>query len=123
MRTYGLDMGFFNKKLFVILQTIKFNFSMKRRILTKLFIFFSFAIYSQNFTVNIQNLKEGDLTLIAMQSSDKFYKKWVKSSDTPNAASFNLSTGDWAIKIDATGYTYPSQKITYLLLQNQLKNL
>jgi hypothetical protein len=85
---------------------------MKTRILTKLFIFFSFAIYSQNFTVNIQNLKEGDsVTVIAMQSSDKFYKKWVKSSDTPNAASFNLSTGDWAIKIDATGYTYSSQKV------------
>ena len=85
---------------------------MKKRILTKLFIFLSFAIYSQNFTVNIQNLKEGDsVTVIAMQSSDRFYKKWVKSSDTPNAASFNLSAGDWAIKIDATGYTYPSQKV------------
>ena len=85
---------------------------MKKRILTKLFIFLSFAIYSQNFTVNIQNLKEGDsVTVIAMQSSDRFYKKWVKSSDTPNAASFNLDTGDWAIKIDATGYTYPSQKV------------
>ena len=55
---------------------------MKKRILTKLFIFLSFAIYSQNFTVNIQNLKEGDsVTVIAMQSSDRFYKKWVKSSE------------------------------------------
>ena len=85
---------------------------MKKTLLTKLLIFISFAAYSQNFTVNIENLKEGDsVTVIAIQNADKFFKKWVKSTDTPNAASFNLSNGDWAIKIDATGYTYPSQKV------------
>ncbi|PQJ74758.1 T9SS type A sorting domain-containing protein [Polaribacter gangjinensis] len=85
---------------------------MIKKLLTILFVITNLAISSQNFTVNIENLKEGDsVTVIAIQSSDKFYKKWVKSSDTPNAATFNLSTGDWAIKIDATGYTYPSQKV------------
>ena len=85
---------------------------MKKTLLTKLLIFISFATYSQNFTVNIENLKDGDsVTVMAIQNADKFFKKLVKSSDTPNAASFNLSNGDWAIKIDATGYTYPSQKV------------
>ena len=75
---------------------------MKKTLLTKLLIFISFATYSQNFTVNIENLKDGDsVTVMAIQNADKFFKKWVKSSDTPNAA----------IKIDATGYTYPSQKV------------
>ena len=85
---------------------------MKTKNLLIFFLFLSTQLLSQNFTVNIENLKEGDsVAVIAMQSSFRFYKKWVKSTDTPNAASFNLDTGDWAIKIDATGYTYPSQKV------------
>ena len=85
---------------------------MKTKNLLIFFLFLCTQLLSQNFTVNIENLKEGDsVTVIAIQNSFRFYKKWVKSTDTPNAASFNLDTGDWAIKIDATGYTYPSQKV------------
>ena len=85
---------------------------MKKLLITSLLILMSFTIYSQNFTVNIENLKEGDSAIIiAMQGADKLYKKWVKSTDTPNATNFNLDNGDWAIKIEATGYTYPSQKV------------
>ena len=85
---------------------------MKTKNLLIIFLFLCTQLLSQNFTVNVENLKEGDsVTVIAMQGSDKLYKKWVKSTDTPNAATFNLDNGDWAIKIDATGYTYPSQKV------------
>ena len=85
---------------------------MKTKNLLIIFLFLCTQLLSQNFTVNIENLKEGDsVIVIAMQGSDKLYKKWVKSTDTPNAATFNLDNGDWAIKIDATGYTYPSQKV------------
>lgn len=85
---------------------------MKKILLIYFFTFFSFSIYAQNFRVNVENIKAGDSVLvIAQKSSEFFIKKWVKSTDNPNAASFTLVNGDWSIKIDAPGYTYPSQKV------------
>ena len=81
--------------------------------LTLTFIFFAFTcLYSQNFTVNVENLKAGDSVLvIAKKGVGSLLKKWINSTDNPNAASFNLENGDWAIKIEAARYTYPSQKV------------
>ena len=62
--------------------------------------------------MNIENLKEGDsVTVIAIQNADKFFKKWVKSTDTPNAASFNLSNGDWARERFGIQFVKPSEFI------------
>ena len=70
------------------------------------------SLYSQNFTVNVENLKAGDSVLvIAKKGVGSLFKKWINSTDNPNATSFNLDDGDWAIKIEAARYTYPSQKV------------
>ena len=70
------------------------------------------CLYSQNFTVNVENLKAGDSVLvIAKKGVGSLFKKWINSTDNPNATSFNLDDGDWAIKIEAARYTYPSQKV------------
>ncbi len=85
---------------------------MKKIVLIHAFTLFSYFAYSQNFRVDIENIKPGDSVLVIAQKASEFLlKKWVKSTDNPNAAFFNLASGEWAIKIDATGYTYPSQKV------------
>ena len=67
------------------------------------------CVFSQNsFTVAVNNIKEGDsVRVIAQKSSESLLKKWIHASDSPTAAVFSLSEGEWAIKLDATGYTYP----------------
>lgn len=71
------------------------------------------CVFSQNsFTVAVNNIKEGDsVRVIAQKSSESLLKKWIHASDSPTAAVFSLSEGEWAIKLDATGYTYPSQQV------------
>ena len=76
----------------------------------------SLAIHLANaqndFTVSINNLKESDsVHVIAQKSSESLIKKWIYGDNTPTEAVFSLSDGDWAIKLDATGYTYPSQQV------------
>ena len=73
-------------------------------------------VFSQNtFTVNVNNIKDGDsIRVIAQKSSESLFKKWINASDSPTAAVFSLSEGEWAIKLDATGYTYPSQQVVTL---------
>lgn len=77
------------------------------------FFLISLSAFSQNdFTVTVNNIKEGDsILVIAQKSSEKLFKKWIHASDSPTSAVFSISNGDWAIKLDATGYTYPSQQI------------
>ena len=85
---------------------------MKKLLFLFLISLFSTNIYSQNFTVNVENIKEGDsILVIATKSSESLFKKWINYSDDPNSAKFTLSDGEWSIKLDATGYTYPSQKV------------
>ena len=63
-------------------------------------------------TVTVNNIKEGDsILVIAQKSSESLFKKWIHGSTIPTEAVFSLSDGDWAIKLDATGYTYPSQQL------------
>ena len=78
-----------------------------------LFFLIATSVFSQtDFTVTVNNIKAGDsILVIAQKSSEFFQKKWIHYSDSPSAAVFSLIDGDWAIKLDATGYTYPSQQL------------
>jgi hypothetical protein len=87
---------------------------MVNKVLIFLALFFSFSLFSQNeFKVRIDNIKEGDSILIIVQkSSDVLLKKWANYNNTATSVvDFDLSEGQWAIKLDATGYTYPSQQV------------
>ena len=85
---------------------------MKKLFFSFLILLSFFNLNSQNFTVNVENIKEGDsILVIAAKSSESLIKKWINYSDDPNSAKFTLSDGEWSIKLDATGYTYPSQKV------------
>ncbi len=69
--------------------------------------------YSQNFKVDVKGIKENDsIRLIVQKSSEIFLKKWVHYNPSGVAsASFELADGDWALTIDATGYTFPSSSV------------
>jgi hypothetical protein len=101
----------------VILKNITFKFKliiMMNKALIFLTLFFSFSLFSQNeFKVRIDNIKEGDSILIIVQkSSDVLLKKWANYNNTETSiVNFDLTEGQWAIKLDATGYTYPSQQL------------
>lgn len=79
-----------------------------------LFIFFSFTAISQNqFKVNIDGIKQADsVRVIVQKSSEILLKDWVHYNDgATSSVSFDLKEGEWAVKLDATGYTYLSQQI------------
>tara|TARA_X000000950_G_scaffold280460_1_gene375125 strand:- start:49 stop:3717 length:3669 start_codon:yes stop_codon:yes gene_type:complete len=86
-----------------------------KKIITSLYLIcfvFHFANAQNDFTVNVNNIKDGDsVRVIVQKSSESLFKKWIKASDSPTAAVFSLSEGTWAVKLDATGYTYPSQQV------------
>lgn len=75
--------------------------------------FFSIISFSQtNFSVNVNNIKEGDsIQVIVQKSSEELFKKWIHSDENPRSASFSLNDGKWSIKLDAVGYSYPSNQI------------
>ncbi len=77
-----------------------------------IFNFFPLANAQNDFTVTVNNIKQGDsVRVIVQKSSEALLKKWINASDSPTAAVFSLSEGSWAVKLDATGYTYPSQQV------------
>jgi hypothetical protein len=80
-------------------------------VVTIFFIPFVFA--QNNFNITIKALKENDsVRIIVQKSSETIFKKWVRYNGSADVtASFSLSAGLWAIKLDAKGYTYPSQRI------------
>lgn len=60
------------------------------------------------------SMRPGDsCTVIVQKSSELYFKqKLVAGSDSLVRATFlNLSSGRWAVKVDATGYYYPSTKV------------
>ena len=77
-------------------------------------LIFSVGVFSQNtFNVKVDNINEGDsIRVIIQKSSDILLKDWAhyNGGDT-STVSFNLSEGEWAVSLDATGYTYPSQQV------------
>ncbi|MDG1040884.1 MAG: T9SS type A sorting domain-containing protein [Polaribacter sp.] len=83
--------------------------------LSVFFILFCSPLASQNqLGVKITGIKENDsIRVIVQKSSEIFIKKWIHYNDssTTSSKTFDLSTGKWAVKLDATGYTYPSQQV------------
>ena len=65
-----------------------------------------------NFKVIVEGLKVGDSATIIMQkSAERLLKKYAKKVDqSPVELNFNLDNGKWALKTDATGYTFPTSK-------------
>ena len=71
-------------------------------------------LLAQNFEVSVSGIKEGDsIRLVVQKSSEYFFKEWVHyKADGPSTATFsNLVEGQWALSIDATGYTFPSTSV------------
>ena len=72
------------------------------------------SLNAQNFEVSVSGIKEGDsIRLIVQQSSEYFFKEWVHyNADGASSATFgDLVEGQWALSIDATGYTFPSTTV------------
>lgn len=85
---------------------------MKKKLL--LILLFTVSTYAQNnFSVTVNGIKEKDsVRLIVQKSAEILFKKWVKNDPSGVAtANFNLNNGKWALKIDATGYTFPSNTV------------
>ena len=85
----------------------------KNTLIKLTFLLLTVSIFSQTqFEVNVNGIKENDsIRVIVQKSSESLLKKWIHASDSPTSAVFSLSDGNWAVKLDATGYTYPSQQI------------
>ena len=81
-------------------------------------LFFTNALFAQNsITFKVTSLKPGDsCTVYVQKSSESQFYKIIKSGND-SSASFkfdNLADGKWEVKIDATGYYFPSSKIVEL---------
>jgi hypothetical protein len=95
----------------------------------KLILFFItlFFILNCNAQSSIQfkatSIKPGDsCTVIIQKSSENFYqKKLIAGNDSSVTYTFNsISNGKWALKIDATGYYFPSTRVFDLTNKNIL---
>ncbi|MCX6331476.1 MAG: hypothetical protein NTZ82_02445 [Bacteroidetes bacterium] len=93
----------------------------------KLILFFItlFFILNCNAQSSIQfkatSIKPGDsCTVIIQKSSENFYqKKLIAGNDSSVTYTFNsISNGKWALKIDATGYYFPSTRVFDLTNKN-----
>ena len=88
---------------------------MKKLFLIKLIFLFSISnLFAQNqFDINIEGINESDsIRVIVQKSAEILLKDWVHyNGGEISTVSFDLSEGEWAVKLDATGYTYPSQQI------------
>ena len=77
-------------------------------------LFFSISLFSQNeFEVHIEGIQETDsIRIIVQKSSDILLKEWAHfNGGATTTVRFDLDEGEWAVKLDATGYSYPSQQI------------
>ena len=95
---------------------------MKKTLLKLFFLLLSVSIFSQTqFEVIVNGIKENDsVRVIVQKSSESLLKKWIHASDSPTSAVFSLSDGNWAVKLDATGYTYPSQQVVSIPNDTQI---
>ena len=86
---------------------------MKKLILSLLFLFtFSNLLSQNNFKVIVEGLKVGDsATIILQKGAENLLKKYAKKIDDSSVElNFNIGNGKWALKTDATGYTFPTSK-------------
>lgn len=69
--------------------------------------------FSQSqFSISVKGIKQNDSVLVTVQKSAEFkVNKWAKyNSSGPTKIDFQLDSGNYAIVIDAKGYTFPSAK-------------
>ena len=87
---------------------------MKQIILLILLVLFSAKSgFSQNqFAVIVKGIKQNDSVLVTIQRSAEFKdQKWAKyAASGSSKVDFQLASGNYAIVIDAKGYTFPSAK-------------
>ena len=74
---------------------------------------FAYTITQAQFTVNEDGLKENDsIVVIVQKGAEQLFKKYAKYNNGETASvDFTLDSGEWAVKLDATGYTYASQQV------------
>ncbi|MCX6194668.1 MAG: T9SS type A sorting domain-containing protein [Cytophagales bacterium] len=93
------------------------KFSIYLKIVVWLFLFFviTSSLSAQNsVTVKIIGLKVGDTCTVQIQKSAEdfqFKKIGGIASGTPEHTFSNLSNGKWALKLDATGYYFPTAQV------------
>ncbi|MDB4010941.1 Ig-like domain-containing protein [Polaribacter sp.] len=83
-------------------------------LITSIFLLSFCNLFTQNqFDINIDGIHESDsIRVIVQKSAEILLKDWAHyNGGETSTVSFNLSEGEWAVKLDATGYTYPSQQI------------
>ncbi len=98
------------------------------RAVSFLFIFFlmsiSLKVHAQSsITFKVTSLKPGDsCTVYVQKSAEIHYYKIIKSgADSIATYKFDsLSNGKWEVKIDATGYYFPSSKVVELNSNDKL---
>jgi hypothetical protein len=87
---------------------------MKKIILFSFLILISskFAFSQNKFTITVKGIKQNDSVLVTIQKSAEFKEqKWAKyAAAGPTKLDFQLSPGNYAIVIDAKGYTFPTAK-------------
>ena len=93
-------------------------------LLLGILLFYSFSSTAQSsITFSVTSMKPGDSCTVMVQKSSElfYYKKLRAGADSTASHSFqNLSNGKWAVKLDATGYYYPTTKVIDLNNENQL---
>jgi len=81
-------------------------------------IFYGFNAFSQgSIAFKVTRLKPGDsCTVFVNKNAEEFdYKKIGSNKDSLATHTFSgLSNGKWSVKIDATGYYYPTSKVVEL---------
>ena len=96
------------------------KFTIYSKIVVWLFLFFvvTSSLSAQNsVTVKIIGLKVGDTCTVQIQKSAEnyYFKKLGGVTNTTVEHTFqNLSNGKWALKLDATGYYFPSTEVLEL---------
>ncbi len=89
----------------------------KNTLIKLTFLLLSVSIFSQTqFEVNVNGIKENDSIRVIVQKSSEFLLKRVDHMQVIHLHQlcFHLAMVDWAVKLDATGYTYPSQQVVMI---------
>ena len=78
------------------------------------FLVFNFSFSQSSFSVYVDGLVVGDSARVIMQQGvENRIQKWVKRIDETNPVQvdFEVGSGQWALFMDATGYTFPSSTL------------
>ena len=79
-----------------------------------IYLIFTSTFSQSNFSVYVDGLVVGDSVRVIMQKGvETSVHQWVKKLDETSdvQANFQLGNGQWALLMDATGYTYPSSTL------------